>query len=269
MRSINKSTTCIKQGVIKHTHTENNIMYWSTDECDHQMLTDNLTLCSPGAMTQYPWQLSATELPQIPRLKWTLVSGEIESIRKHLGGSTWKLKLHESTLVHLGSPLLLVQQSHSPSLQLQVQFRKDVVSLCVRVHTGGICSRVKKLLGAWTCGRRGFKKTHGKVYKALMAVSMIWHNISLLGKNSKVKGDFYSPTWNDSNCLIRALINLLSNEGQCQMHDKLQPKAAMPNTAQCSIHCTVHMVATNHKRLWALWLMRLANWGSEFFILSE
>ena len=103
-----------------------------------------------------------------------------------------------------------------------------------------------------------------------MAVSMIWHYISLLGKNSKVMGDFYSLTWNDSNRLIRALITLLSNEGQCQMHGKLQRKAAMPSTAQCSIHCTVHVVATTHKRLWALWLMWLANWEVNFlFYLNK
>ena len=99
-----------------------------------------------------------------------------------------------------------------------------------------------------------------------------WYDITMispLGKNSKVMGDFYSPTWNDSNCLIRALINLLSNEGQCQIHGKLQYKAALPNTVQCSIHCTVHMVATNHRRLWARWLVWLVTWGNEFLILSE
>ena len=49
---------------------------------------------------------------------------------------------------------------------------------------------------------------------------------------------FYSPMWNDPNCFIRALINLLSNEGRCQIHDKVQYKAALPNTVhRPTLHC--------------------------------
>lgn len=54
--------------------------------------------------------------------------------------------------------LSLMRQSHSASLQVQVQFGKDVVSLCVRVHARGVCSGVEKLLSAWREG-----KTRGKM----------------------------------------------------------------------------------------------------------
>lgn len=90
--------------------------------------------------TQHGFYLNFTDNKHHPTKLWS-------SLRKNRNWfNTWKLQLHERSLLSTYRLLLLMQQSERATLQLQIEFSKNMISLCKGIHARSICSRIKKFI---------------------------------------------------------------------------------------------------------------------------